>query len=183
MVSGMHSRVTYAQRVIIEACVAENTHGKRPIAAIRRRTGLSREQARCELKNVHPGQPYTAASAQEIYDRIHPPGSEIMHEPATKEFVDALLREGKTNYQIELRLSLNDNVCNHSNRTVEKYRRFVEKHGFQVAQPAEAQDIEPLEPEARPEHEGEGMVSEVHDPSESADHTEESDESRCILEF
>ena len=183
MVRGSKSGVTPAQREIIEACVAERARcgmccGKRPIAAIRRATGLTREKIRAELKNVYPGQPYTAATAQEIIDGLHPPGGIIMNEPLTRRFVDAKISEGLTDHAIQQLLKNHPNLPYHRNKTIKKYRRFM---AAMDPQPADAVEIE--EANVRPEHEGEGMASEVHDPSDSAGHQSESEESCRILEF
>ena len=183
MAGSRHREITFDQRVIIEAFVAERARcgmccGKRPIAAIRRATGLTREQIRAELKNVRPGQLYTAATAQRIYDRLHPPCGFIINEPLTRRFVDAKISERLKDYAISKLLKEEPNLPYHRNSTIKKYRRFMAAMG---SQPAEAVEIE--ESEARPDLEGEGMVSELHDPSESADHRSENEESSTILCF
>ena len=156
MVGGPCTQVTSAQRKIIEACVAENTGNTNPIREIQRRTGLTRGEIEVELRRVSPGQPYNAETAQEIYDRMHPSGGIIQNEPLTRRFVDPKIREGLTDYQIELEL-IKEGIHSskggiHARRTIATYRAWVLQQGL-VEPPVEEHVVQApgeIAPEGRP---------------------------------
>ena len=92
---GRPSRITPAQRKIIEACVAENTSNTKPIGEIQRRTGLTVGEIYVERSRVSQGQPSNAETAKRSHNRRHPPGVIIMNEPLTWRAFSVMHKESK----------------------------------------------------------------------------------------